>query len=206
LNATVLAFDYQTGGWSSFSQNFSPTALVAAGNRAGYTLMGGLLGGFSPTPYKVAVWNKDSSQAYPVGDAVWESVELRADAEGRQPFSVREIYIGFIESAYTTSGPGCSIKTYKGDRKTSASFGTQIDLVGQDYTPSWRLEELEVGSATSLFRYPMVRWRKFAVGSVQNVTGFKFSVTSAVPIQLVGFQLILDSGDNAGSRTPGPRR
>lgn len=205
LNDTTLAYDYQTNGWTSFKQNFSPTAMVAAGNRAGYTLMGGLLGGFSPTPHKVVVWNTASSLSYTELDAVWESVELRADPEGRQPFSVREIFVGFVESADSgPSTPGCTVRTYKGDRSTSASFDTAIDLIGQDYDPTWRLAALTVGS--SFFRYPMVRWRRFAVGSIQNITGFKFSVTSSVPIQLVGFQLILDSGDTAGSRTPGPRR
>ena len=184
-----------------------PTAIVATGSRAGYTLMGGAVAD-AETPYNAAVWNADSTLGFVPGAAVWESVELRADGEGRTPFSVRELYVGFVESADVGVGatPACTITVHKGDRSTSPSFDVGVDLIGQDYDPTWRLAELTLGSSTALFRYAQVRWRRFAVGSIQNITGFKFSVTCQQPIQLVGFQMILDSGDTAGSRTPGPRR
>lgn len=210
-NTTTLCYDIRTGGWREYDPLKQIRCFHACSGYAG-TLLCGVS---APTggSDSVMVWDSPPFISGAEGAAsAYESVEIRFDKEGRTPFRVRELLIGFMESDGKNDDPGLTVNVWKTSRKVGTSPSANkvsytAELVGQDFGTTWALGEVTLGAAEAYYRDPAVVWRSVKI-DVTTTTGFYFSLVMAAGkrMNLLGFAIIAEPMGDEASRIPGPTR
>jgi hypothetical protein len=210
-NTTVLSYDIRTDGWREYDAEKQVLAFHACSGYAGTLLcaVADPAGGSE----NVMVWDSPSFISGAVGAAsTYESVEIRYDKEGRTPFRVRELLIGFLESDGRTDDPGLTVTVWKTSRKVGTSptanrVSYTAELVGQDFGTTWALGEVTLNGTEAYYRDPAVVWRSVKI-DVTTTTGFYFTLSIAAGrrMNLLGFAIIAEPTGDEASRIPGPTR
>lgn len=221
FNETIFGYDFRAKGWHEYDLgNYYPTVFHACSGRAGHLLLGNYLFGVQ---FDVRVWGHPDVGAAVQGEnltTTYESVELRMDEQGLQPFRVREILIGFLETDSLSGDPSCTVRVWPTNRKTGNTptlitesnpdgsykeYG--LELVGQDFADTWRLGNVTLNATQAYYRDPAICWRRVLV-DIGTTTGFAFRLQTTLGkrMNLHAFAIIAEPEGREASRLPGPTR
>ena len=116
--------------------------------------------------------------------------------------------------------PSCTVRVWPTNRRTNRSptliteanpAGSYkeytMELVGQDFSDTWRLGNVTLGGSEAYYRDPAVCWRRVLV-DVGTTTGFAFrlQVTNGKRMDVHALAIIAEPMGQEASRLPGPTR